>query len=287
MFKYSRVEDSVLSHDLITFLDSKNIDINQINKNIRKNIENKGHLLDDVFSNRMFQILSPNILLENVIFSESYKYLHENETDIEIQEIDIKSLIASQNSIISRPQISKPNSTEKGYKHNLDEENGFIRIARYENELIKDEYGIHRKGQNVIFEGITIFGEKMPFIHYLPSYLIWHNAYYYKHFIVGLIKKFNGFEFDHILWLNSLLIQDLGLHLDNFNNGLRALNSDDEVVLKYRQWKKDLIGNSIDSNIGRLEGCDLLLRKDYFEILKIYVPNLEFYTDKIEAMLPK
>ncbi len=286
MFNYSRVEDSVLKHDLITFLNSQNIDVTQINKNIRKNMENKGHLLDDVFSNRMFQMLSPNILLENVIFSESYKYLHKNNLHVEAHEIDIKSLIASQNSIIPRPQISKPNSTEKGFKHYLDEESEFIRIARYENELIKDKHGIHRKGQNVIFEGITIFGERMPFIHYLPSYLIWHNAYYYEPFVVGLIKKFNGFEFDHILWINSLLIQDLGLHLDNFNNGLRALNSADEVVLEYRQWKKDLIGNSIDSNIGRLEGCDLLLRKDYFEILKTYIPNLEFYTDKLEAMLP-
>ena len=285
MFKYSRVEDTVLKHNLITFLDSQNVDINKINKNIRKKMEKKGYLLDDVFSNRLYQMLSPNILLENVIFSESYKYLHRKECDIEIQEIDIKSLIACQNSIISRPQISKPNSTEKGYKHDLDEENGFIRIARYENELIKDEHGIHRKGQNVIFEGITIFGERMPFIHYLPSYLIWHNAYYYEPFVVGLIKKFNGFEFDHILWINSLLIQDLELHLDNFNNGLRALNFADEIVLEYRQWKKDLIGNSIDSNIGRLEGCDLLLRKDYFEILKTYIPNLEFYTDKLDAML--
>lgn len=45
--------------------------------------------------------------------------------------------------------------------------------------------------------------------------------------------------------------------------------------------RKDLIGNSNsfvgeDSNIAKLEGSELLLREDYFNLLKNSIPNLVF-----------
>jgi hypothetical protein len=45
-----------------------------------------------------------------------------------------------------------------------------------------------------------------------------------------------------------------------------------------------LIGNGasfvgVDSNIAKLEGCDLILREDYFDKLKKIVPNVVYYTE--------
>ena len=71
--------------------------------------------------------------------------------------------------------------------------------------------------------------------------------------------------------------------LDNYKNGLRALNSDNEVILLFRHWREDLIGNGVsfigtNSNIPKLEGCDLILREDYYEKLKDMIPELVFYS---------
>ena len=40
-----------------------------------------------------------------------------------------------------------------------------------------------------------------------------------------------------------------------------------------------------DSNIAKLEGCDLMLRKDYFDKLKTIIPDVKFYTKIMELKL--
>ena len=101
-----------------------------------------------------------------------------------------------------------------------------------------------------------------------------------------MVKKFNSIESNNILWLNSLLQKRLEVIVDNFNNGLQALNQNNEMVLKFRQWRSNLVGNGSsfvgqDANISKLEGCDLVLREDYFEKFKKYNPNMLFYTKKL------
>ena len=98
----------------------------------------------------------------------------------------------------------------------------------------------------------------------------------------------NSIETTHILWLNSYFIKEFSLKLDSFNKGLRAINENNEVVLEFRQWRKDLIGNGAsfvghDSNIATFEGCDLLLREDYFEELCNIFPELIIRVEKIES----
>lgn len=292
MFNFNRVKDLIFENEYIAYLKQIGIDTDIIINNIRTNLETHGYKADKIFSNSSYKMFSPNISLEELVFKEINTYVYENFKDSIIFEeyirIDSKSIIATQNSFIERPNINKPSETKEGFKNILDEENGFIRIARFESEMIQDSDTWGRKGQTIIFEGLSIFGKKNPFIQYLPSFLIWHNAFYYKEdFIIGLIKNFNSIESNHILWLNSKLLALLGLKLDTFNHGLRALNSDKEIVLEFRQWRKQLIGNSIsfvgtDSNIAKLEGCDLMLREDYLEILKHYIPEFQFYTDRLD-----
>ncbi len=288
---FERLKDTILRNDYILYLKHLGIDTSEILDNIRNKIDDKN--LFSIFKNRSHSILSPNIILENIVFEEVNKYLYFNDYDSNIFkrdiEIDIKTLIASQNSIIERPKIKKPSELEEGFKSELENENGFICIARFENEMIEKGNGWGRQGQTIVFEGLSIFGEDNPFFEGLSSSLIWDNALYYPNypFIIWFGKIFNSIEANNVLWINSLLQSDLGLILDDFNNGLQALNENKEVVLKFRQWRSKLVGNGAsfvgqDSNIAKLEGCDLILREDYYERLKDIIPNIQFYSKKLD-----
>lgn len=292
---FNQLKDTISKNDYIKYLKHLNIDTSEIINNIRIKVEKDKNNFD-IFTNRSYKMLSPNIILENIIFEEVNKYLHQNNHDLNLFqkdiEIDIKTLIATQNSMIERPMILKPSQTKEGFKTDLENENGFIRIARFENEMIVPSNRWEREGQTIIFEGLSIFGEENPLFDGLPSSLIWHDDFYYPNypFIIGWIRKFNTIESNNTLWINSLLQYNLDLILDDFNNGLQALNEDNEVILKFRQWKSNLISNGSsfigqDSNIPQLEGCDLMLREDYYEKLKVMIPNIEFYSEKLELKL--
>jgi len=287
---FEKLKNTILKNDYISYLKHLGLDTSEILDNIRNRIDDQN--LFSIFENRSHSMLSPNIILENIVFEEVNNYLYSNDYDSNIFkrdiEIDIKTLIASQNSIIERPKIKKPSELEEGFKSELENENGFICIARFENEMIEKENGWGIRGQTIIFEGLSIFGEDNPLFEGLPSSLIWDNALYYPDypFIIWFGKKFNSIEANNILWINSLLQSDLGLILDDFNNGLQALNENQEVVLKFRQWRSELVGNGAsfvgqDSNISKLEGCDLILREDYYKKLKDIIPNMQFYSKKL------
>lgn len=292
MFEFSRVKDIVLRNKYILYLNSIGIETKEIIDNIKTKVEIDGKILDNIFSNTMYKMLSPNIFLENIIFEEVNKFLFKNynESVIFDEEIclDVKSIIAIQNSIIDRPNIKKPSEIQEGFIEEFNVEGNFVRIARFESEIIEETYGMGSKGQSIIFEGIIPFRvEIRPFSMEEPSCNIWENIFYeYEpRNIIGFCKSLNSIESNNILWFNSYFINEFSLKLDDFNKGLRALNEDNEVILEFRQWRKDLIGNGAsfvgqDSNIAKLEGCDLLLRIDYFEELNKIFPNLVIRTKK-------
>lgn len=287
---YERLKDTICKNDYIRYLKYLDIDSSEILNNIKYRLDDKN--LFSMYENRSYSMLSPNIILENIIFEEVNKYLLLKEYELDLFkrdiEIDIKTLIATQNSIIERPKLKRPSLSNEGFKSNLEYENGFMRIARFENEMIEKENGWGRQGQTILFEGLSIFREKKPFFEGLPSSLIWDNALYYPNypFIIWFEKKFNSIESNNVLWINSLLQKLLELRIDDFNNGLQALNENKEIILKFRQWRSNLVGNGSslvgqDANISKLEGCDLMLREDYFEKLKKNSPNMLFYTKKL------
>jgi len=287
---FEKLKDIISRNDYICYLEHLNIDTSEIISNIKNRLNDEN--LFSIFENRSYNMLSPNIIIENIIFEEVNKYLFSNNYDLNIFQrnikIDIKTLIASQNSIIQRPKIPKPSKVEEGFKSELENKNGFVRIAKFENEMVEKERGQERQGLTIIFEGLSIFGKNYPLFEGLPSSLIWDNALYcHIPFIVWFGKKFNSIESNNILWINSLLLNDLELKLDDFNNGLQALNENREVVLKFRQWRSQLIGNGAsfvgqDSNIAKLEGCDLILREDYYQKLKYLIPSIQFYSKKLD-----
>lgn len=283
-------EEIVNLNDYIKYLEYLNIDTRILKEEIQNKIEQEKGVFE-TYWNSIHSLSSPNINLENIVFEESNKFiLHncENEFDFDISfKLDMVSLVATKCSYIERPNFKNPSEIAIGIKSSLGKEDNFIRVAKFEAELLLGDYRTDTK-QYRIFEGLTPLKDSNPFFHYLPSSLIWKDAFYYaeEERIIGLCENFNTVEAKYILWINSIILQYLGLRLDDFNKGLRALNSSNEVILEFRQWRKDLIGNSNsfvgqDSNIAKLEGCELLLREDYFETLKLLMPHLVFFTKKI------
>lgn len=295
MLEFKKVERSVIDHKYIQYFQNIGLEIDTVIDNIRIIVEKNGDVLENVFSNRSYQMLSTNIFLESVIFEEVNKYLFEHFKDSIIFEdyvsLDLKSLIAFQNSIIERPEMQKPSELVEGIKDNLESENSYIRIAKFENEMLLDSHRSHRKGHVIVFEGILPFSMNIkPFSEDDTSNHIWSNSFCTNHpfCIIGFCKEFHSIQANHILWLNSDVINELDLSLDIFGNGLRAINNEGEVILVFRHWKDSLVGNGSsfvgqDSNISKMEGCDLMLREDYFSILEKLFPDLSFYTSKFKV----
>lgn len=284
-------EDQVNAHNYITYLEHIGIDIRELKENILERIEQEKDLFQ-TYGNRSHGISSPNIIFENIIFEESNKFIYDNfENDFEFEvflKLDMETLIATRYSYIERPSIKKPSEIMSGKKSNIGSVENFIRVAKFEHELVLGDYREKNK-HYLVYEGFTPIEDSDPFFYNLPSSLIWKEAFYYpkEENIIGLCENFNTVEARHTLWINSVLLDYLGLWVDDFNNGLRALNHDNEVILEFRQWREDLIGNGSsfvgeDSNIAKLEGCELLLREDYFKWLKVEMPNLVFMTKKME-----
>lgn len=243
----------------------------------------------DFFANRSLQLLSPNVYVENLVFKHVCQYLYEEYKDSVIFEkdikLDIKTIIATSKSLIQRPNITKPSNVVEGFKE-PDYKDGFVIISRFERELITERHeGIRQQKSNAVFEGLLPYEiEINPLVDKSPTHHIWENNYYYdKPFIQGFYANFNSIEAQYVLWMNSLLLDMLELELDSYSNGLRALNSNNEIIIKFRYWRDQLIGNGasfvgLDSNIAKLEGCDLVLREDYFNKLKQIIPDVVYYT---------
>ncbi|MGR5153192.1 hypothetical protein [Photobacterium swingsii] len=284
-----QILESINRDKYLVYLDKTGIDIDVIKREIIENID-EGEI--NLFANRYHQRLSPNIYLESLVFKYICKYLHDENKDSmffdsEIK-IDIKTVIATSKSLIQRPCILKPSDVVEGFK-DPDYEDGFRVISRFERVLGENSYGKRgEKKAGIILEGLLPYKiETNPLVEKYPSNHIWENSYYLgEPFIQGFNSSFNSIESQYVLWMNSELLNMLGLRLDNYNNGLRALNSNDEIVLIFRFWREQLIGNGssfvgMDSNIAKLEGCDLVLREDYFHYLKQIIPDVVFYTKVI------
>lgn len=284
-----QILDSISRNKYLVYLDNVGIDIDVIKEEIIKNF-NEDEI--NLFVNRSHQRLSPNMYLDSLVFKYVCKHLHDEYKSSLIFEseikLDIKTIIATSKSLIQRPRIRKPSDVVMGFKE-PDYEDGFRVISRFERELSENNYG-ERGGSkgSVIFEGLFPYKIEMnPLVEKYSSNHIWENSYYLgEPFIQGFNASMNSIESQYVLWMNSELLDMLGLKLDNYNEGLRALNSNDEIVLQFRCWREQLIGNGasffgMDSNIAKLEGCDLILREDCFNKLKKIIPAVVYYAKVI------
>jgi hypothetical protein len=255
--------------------------IDYIQTYLDKDIEVKKDTFDK-FGNGVYSLTSFNIYYENTIHTAINEYLFKYYKEIEIFsyfEIDVKTLIATQNSYIERPKDLLNKQKQSSFTEELYKEDNFIRIALFENELLIE--GTRIKENIVYFEGLVTIREKIyQFFESTPSD-IWYDMFYSNNLyqIIGFYKYFNSIESKYTLWLDSHVLRVLNLKMDNYNNGLQALNDKGEIVLKYRCWKDALLGDDVNDNIPKLEGCDLLIRKDYYKKLNKFITSLEYFCD--------
>lgn len=234
----------------------------------------------DKFINNFHGYLSQNIYAENLIFSTIFQELNQEDFNFS-HSVDLKSIIATSNSFIQRPNIIKPNEVINDFRE-PDLENGFIRMARFESQIVLGNYREDNKNF-IVFEGLLPYKEKIrPLFDWisLPSNYIWNNSFLYGYPIIQVLStQMNSINFPYILWINSSLLKYLKLILDDYKNGLQALDCNGEIIIKFRCWREHLIGSGDNSNIPYLEGCDLMIRKDYYDKLKTFIPDMIFYSD--------
>lgn len=241
-----------------------------------------------IYANRMRERMVSNIyfsdyLLElfNTEYYEKFNSDFNPQDAFESLKIDIKSIIAQQLSMTMRPNNLKQASKYENHIAFIEEiysdENDWVRIAHFEHELIKK--GHYKLIEKKIFGGV-VFNEgdsiEFPYsTHRLEMGLLWNN--YDVDFpiektpIFSFIQKPFQFEYFKILWLNPSIMKILKLHFGNFKDGIIAYNPNHEVVLKLKTWQTEYVtlGSFADlkDEIPKLDGSELIIRKDYFEIL--------------------
>lgn len=280
-------EQIIDGNKYILYLDSIGIETKLIKDKIhsRLNQDENRKKVFNAFGNRVHELTSFNIYVENCIFEELNFYLNKKyKEEIIFEEdvrLDIKTLIAIKNSEIERPNISMPFDLLDGVSQ-IEKINDFIRIARFENQLIFDNYRII--GNNIIFQGISSQKQVRQLFFDCSSNLIWEDEFLtdnrYK--LIGFQKQFHSIEAKYILWIDSALLHMLDLKLENHNHGLLAINEFGETIIQFRSWREDLIGSDMNDNVAKLEGCDLIIREDYFDKMQEIVGELFYITRKIE-----
>ncbi|MCU9997609.1 hypothetical protein ACEE49_10610 [[Pasteurella] aerogenes] len=275
------LNDSIIQHikyhRIWQFFQLSDLDKKSI---IDKIISNFDKYQFDMFINNVHGYLSQNIYAENLIFSIIFQELNHQDFDF-CHSLDLKSVIATSNSFIQRPNIIKPSEVINDFKE-PDLENGFIRMARFERQIVLGTYRNNNKNF-IVFEGLLPYKEKINplFDRFnLSSDHIWNDNFLYGYPIIQVLStQTNSINFPYILWINSGLLKYLKLVLDDYKNGLQALDCNGEIIIKFRCWRENLIGSGDNGNIPTLEGCDLTIRKDYYDKLKAFIPDMAFYSE--------
>lgn len=253
----------------------------------RKDFEFLGNLSIEQYVKNIYPA---NYLIEliNEHLCEDFENCYNQNDLYEVLKIDYKTIVAQTLSYTKRPaDILKPSQIKSEWEKREIIKNEWVRLGYYEYELFGKNFGKNQQHIRV-WEGIVFSNEiekTIPFSRFrlYPKHL-WNNIQIkeYDEFVcVSLIQQWDTLEDYKILWLKPVLIKKLGLVIEKYTEGLCAKNEDGEIVLKYNHWSSNYVGNGdiarITDEIPRLEGGELLCRKDIFEklckIFPLQTPN--------------
>ncbi len=217
-------------------------------------------------------------LINECLYSEFSECYNADSLFFDVLKINYKLIVAQTNSYQKRPSdLIKPSTIIEDWQKNEVIYSEWVRLGYYEYEIHEKKYG-ETEECNVL-EGI-VFNSKIkktrPFSRYsLYPQHIFDNmpmSGIDEYLCLNLIQQNDNLENYKILWINSNIINNLNLKVDNFLYGLSARNENNEIVLKYNHWCCDYLGNeSISDEIPKLEGSELICRRDYFEkICKLF-----------------
>lgn len=195
--------------------------------------------------------------------------------------IDSKIIIAQTNSLILRPKdIIEPIEYQSNLVKDIEiTSDWFVRVMHYEKQLFtKDKYNESYKEYSVYWSvffwkevDIDIEIKKLMDLHNsldiksIYDRDLWIFPHYEELLPISYIEKFDMLENYKILWLSNYLLDKLDLEIWPYYRGLYATNSQWEIIVKYNQWYSNYMWLELNKEIPKLDGAELLIRKDYFD----------------------
>lgn len=253
----------------------------------------------DLYYNRMNKKMVDNIYPSNYLlklinknFYNHFRLFEAHKDFYTSINIDIKTLVAQTISNKLRPfSLEKASNMSDDFieTESFDIESKWVRIAHYEKELLESERNkfveFDVRGE-LIFKSIvdnTIFKSRE-----LLPHEIWANEIEDDNSVIrSLFQPYDSLEKYRVLWLNKNLLTKLNLTTDLFINGLQAKNEEEDIVLKYNRWQTDYLGHrqtsDIKDEIAKLDGAELLIRKDYFIKLCLLFPKTKSFYISIRS----
>ena len=177
--------------------------------------------------------------------------------------------------------VDLPKPYELGHRHTITPilpDTSWVRLAHFE-DAVKTEGGL--RGRPFRSVGGTVFTDNAsehdlpPYARYKisPLYIVSEMAMELEieETIVFSIRQEDKLEYYNLLWLHPRLVAELGLTAQLLPAGLAATDKQGNAVLKMRTWSNEYIGDSLrialDNEIPDLWGTDLIIRRDYFNLL--------------------
>jgi hypothetical protein len=230
------------------------------------------------------QIYPSNYILE-IINQDLYNDLRElqaeyNDSCYEYLKINTKALIAQNLSFSQRPtDLPLPSQEEKGQSlMSIKSSNGWIRIGHVENEMKSGK--THSDLVEYRCSGTFSAGYSSMDRLVLDSLYDADNIFCSKFDGVMLeYIEYDLLENYHMLWLNPIMMNELGIKTSHFLNGLVATNDQNEIVLKCNQWCNQYVGNGdfgLRDEIPLIKGMELVIREDYFKRMLSILKMKEF-----------
>lgn len=230
----------------------------------------------DLYANRSYEMYVKHIYPSDYILQRINTDLYQDLRTLQKEEeddcydflrINTKALIAQNLSFSLRPKDLTLPSQGKSLteKYPIKNDSGWIRLAHYENELKKRDRLFDLKEYRTWGTCLGGFNNSTP--------LALETLYDYTfclpdHGVLFEFIQYDPLENYHLFWLNPIILEQLGIVISDFLTGIVAKNENDEVVLKYNQWKTNYVGNGdfgIREEIPTIEGVELLIREDYFK----------------------
>lgn len=237
--------------------------------------------------NKVFvsNLYSPNYILK-LINEKLYNDFREFESFYgsevyRLLRVKDKELISQYLSTSSRPlNLKKPSDLEVSeLSCDITITDGWVRLGLLEQEYYQEkfleDFTVRKTFGGVIFSDIGS--------HALPCSNLILNFDMYNSKDVRRLPDFDGYSvlFDlhtddmaeplKLIWLHPMLFSTLNLKMSNLEDGIYALDSKGEIVLKYNAWRENYMGDSFNDEIPKLDGSELLIREDYFvKLCSIY-----------------
>jgi hypothetical protein len=259
-------------------------------------------LIQELYYNRVSKMWVDNMFVPNFFISGMSKILNQTtdslsrDTKREYHEnlkLQVDLLIAQRNSMVIRPDILKPHQCNKDvtFKKKLElASNQWVRLGYAEYEKFKknrfdEEIEEFRSYSGIAF--LELNEETIPFSRYRfnPQHL-WKPdncpSGYDEYVCTFFFQMQDTFEQYMILWLNPIIFKELGLKLGKIDYGLKAYNKNNELCLIFNSWNTGYIGdsslyNDVTNEIPMLQGTELLLRKDYFDLMCAFFEGQPYY----------